>query len=98
VSSTKKKKVYTYKMNMMSGEQTLVKAIKFLSVFYKLVPHGREIPRSYIDSHCNFSPKTSRRWLECASRVIPLVSTRYPGSMRNDGGKVPWMYTWKTMD
>jgi len=82
----------------LSHEQMIVKGIKFLSVFYKLVPHGREITRKHVDNACDFTPRMSRYWLNSASRVIPLISTRYPGSMRNDGGKVPFMYTWKTMD
>ena len=81
----------------ISHEQMIVKGIKFLSVFYDLVPHGREITRRHVDAACDFTPRMSRYWLNSASRVLPLVNERYPGTEMNDGQKVPFMHTWRTL-
>ena len=89
------KAIGNWETGIQSCEQTIVKTIKFLQVFYELKPHGREICRSYIDDACDFKPWTSRRWLQAASRVLPLVHDGYAGDYPCEK---TYRLKWKTID
>lgn len=57
-------------------QQMIISAINFLMCFYELKPHSCWIFRRDIDRRCGFNPQQSRRWIDAASRILPLVKDR----------------------